>query len=295
MQSTHRRTVADLVRLHGGLGEETRVGSTIQPIHAPEIAEVLAVISPAKSLNFDTCPATRKASTPIFLDDAAILIEDLAKLAPGDISELMGISQRLGESNCNRYNEWRKDVRHGKQAALAFSGDVYMGLAAWDFSARQFTSLQRRVRILSGLYGLLRPLDKIHPHRLEMGTAFANERGRDLYAFWGGRITDALAAELAGHRNKTLVNLASNEYWRAVNETELQAQVLNTRFLDEKNGRYKCISFYAKRARGLMARHIAVHRIETVKALKDFNAQGYRYSASHSRAGELTFVRAAAP
>ena len=255
---------------------------------------MLAVISPAKSLDFDTRPITRKASAPAFLDDAAVLIRDLTKLAPGDISELMGISQKLGELNCNRYNEWRTDTRHGKQAALAFTGDVYMGLAAWDFSAQQLTSLQRRVRILSGLYGLLRPLDKIHPYRLEMGTSFANERGRDLYAFWGNRITDALNAELSGHRNKTLVNLASNEYWHAVNETELQAKVLNTRFLDERNGEYKFISFYAKKARGLMARYIASNRVETVKALKDFNAEGYRYSASHSRDGELAFVRAAA-
>ena len=254
---------------------------------------MLAVLSPAKSLDFDTRPVTRKASTPAFLDDAAILIEDLTKLAPGEVSELMGISQKLGELNCDRYNEWNKDPRRGKQAALAFTGDVYMGLAAWDFSARELTSLQRRVRILSGLYGLLRPLDKIHPYRLEMGTAFSNERGRDLYAFWGNRITESLNAEMAGHRNKTLVNLASNEYWQAVNETELQAKVLNTRFLDEKNGQYKIISFYAKKARGLMARYIARNRVETVRALRDFDAQGYRYSASHSRLGEITFVRAA--
>lgn len=254
---------------------------------------MLAVISPAKSLDFDTRPATRKASTPAFLDDASILIDDLTKLAPGDVSDLMGISQKLGELNCDRYNEWRKDTRDGKQAALAFTGDVYRGLAAWDFSARQLTSLQRRVRILSGLYGLLRPLDKIHAYRLEMGTAFANERGRDLYAFWGRRITDALNAELAGHRNKTLVNLASNEYWQAVREAELQAKVVNVRFLDEKNGQYKIISFHAKRARGLMARYIARHRVETVKALKDFNAEGYRFAADRSSACELTFARAA--
>ena len=252
---------------------------------------MLAVLSPAKSLDFDTAPATRKASAPAFLDDAAILIDDLTQLAPGQISDLMGISQKLGELNCNRYNEWRKDLRHGKQAALAFTGDVYMGLAAWELDARTLTSLQRRVRILSGLYGLLRPLDKIHPYRLEMGTSFANARGRDLYAFWGGRITDALNAELAGHRNKTLVNLASNEYWHVVHETDLQANVLNTRFLDKKNGQYKIISFYAKKARGLMARYIAENRVETVKALKDFQAQGYRFSESHSRDGELAFVR----
>ena len=254
---------------------------------------MLAVISPAKSLDFETRPNTRKATTPAFLDDAASLIKDLTKLAPGDVSDLMGISTKLGELNCDRYNEWRKDTRGGKQAALAFTGDVYMGLGAWDFSARELTSLQRRVRILSGLYGLLKPLDRIHPYRLEMGTAFANSRGRDLYAYWGIRITDALNADLAGHRNKTLVNLASNEYWHAVDPDNLEAKVLAVRFLDRKkgNGEYKIISFFAKKARGLMAAYIAKNRVETVKALRGFACEGYRYSAAHSRDGELAFIR----
>lgn len=252
---------------------------------------MLAVISPAKSLDFETRPTTRKASTPAFLDDAAALIEDLVKLAPGEVSDLMGISTKLGELNCNRYNEWRKATRGGKQAALAFTGDVYMGLAAWDFDARELTSLQRRVRILSGLYGLLKPMDRIHPYRLEMGTAFANARGRDLYAFWGDRVTDALNAELAKHRNKTLVNLASNEYWGVVDPDGLEAKVIGARFLDRNNGQYKIISFYAKKARGLMAAYIAKNRVETVKALKAFDWEGYRYSAEHSRKSELAFVR----
>ena len=252
---------------------------------------MLAVISPAKSLDFETRPTTRKASTPAFLDDAAALIEDLVKLAPGEVSDLMGISTKLGELNCDRYNEWRKATRGGKQAALAFTGDVYMGLAAWDFDARELTSLQRRVRILSGLYGLLKPMDRIHPYRLEMGTAFANARGRDLYAFWGDRVTDALNAELARHRNKTLVNLASNEYWGVVDPDGLEAKVIGARFLDRNNGQYKIISFYAKKARGLMAAYIAKNRVETVKALKAFDWEGYRYSAEYSRKSELAFVR----
>ena len=214
---------------------------------------MLAVISPAKSLDFETKPTTRKATTPAFLDDASVLIDDLVKLGPGEVSDLMGISTKLGELNCNRYNEWRKGTRGAKQAALAFTGDVYMGLRAWDFDARELTSLQRRVRILSGLYGLLKPMDKIHPYRLEMGTAFANERGRDLYAFWGDRVTDALNAELAGHRNKTLVNLASNEYWRAVKADKLEAKVLGTRFLDRQkgNGEYGMVSFLRQKKRAV--------------------------------------------
>lgn len=252
---------------------------------------MLAVISPAKSLDFETRPTTRKSSTPAFLDDAALLVKDLSKLAPGDISDLFGISQKLGELNCNRYAEWQKDSSGGKQAALAFTGDVYMGLDAWNFDARELNSLQRRVRILSGLYGLLKPLDKIHPYRLEMGTRFANPRGRDLYAFWGDRLAHALNEELAGHRNKTLVNLASNEYWQAADSNALTAKVLHVRFLDWNNGQYRIISFFAKRARGLMAGYIARNRVETVKSLKAFDADGYRYSERHSRNGELTFVR----
>ena len=253
---------------------------------------MLAVISPAKSLDFESKPTTRKASTPAFLDDAALLIDDLVKLAPGDVSDLMGISTKLGELNCDRYSQWRKETRGGKQAALAFTGDVYMGLNAWNFDARELTSLQRRVRILSGLYGLLRPLDRIHPYRLEMGTSFANARGQDLYSFWGDRVTDALNAELAGHRNKTLVNLASQEYWGVVRPEGLNAKVLSARFLDCKNGHYKIISFYAKKARGMMAGYIAKNRVETVKALREFDWAGYRYSKEHGRrVDELTFVR----
>ena len=256
---------------------------------------MLAVISPAKSLDFETRPATRKSSQPAFLDEASLLIDDLTKLAPGDVSDLMGISAKLGELNCNRYNEWRRDGRGAKQAALAFTGDVYMGLAAWNFAPRELTSLQRRVRILSGLYGLLRPLDKIHPYRLEMGTPFANPRGKDLYAFWGDKVTEALNEELAKHRNKTLVNLASNEYWGVVNPDALDAKVVQTRFLDRKNGQYRIISFYAKKARGLMASYIARNRIETIKGLKAFDSNGYRFSEPHSRPGELAFVRNEAP
>lgn len=252
---------------------------------------MLAVLSPAKSLDFATEPTTRKATAPAFQKEAATLIKGLRKLAPGDVADLMGISAKLGALNCDRYAEWRKDGDGGKQAALAFTGDVYMGLAAWHLDGRELNSLQRRVRILSGLYGLLRPLDRIQPYRLEMGTRFANARGKDLYAFWGRRIADALNAELAGHRNKTVVNLASNEYWHAVDEDALEAKVLHTRFLDRKNGQDKIISFYAKKARGLMARYIAQERVETVRGLRDFNAEGYSYSATHSRPGELAFLR----
>ena len=276
--------------MEGGLPNPCCTGADIAR-RERQGGHVLAVISPAKSLDFDTPPTTRKATTPRFLGDAATLIDDLAQLAPGEISDLMGVSTKLGELNCDRYNQWRKDTAGAKQAALAFTGDVYRGLQAWTFNALELNSLQRRVRILSGLYGLLRPLDAIHPHRLEMGTRLATARGKDLYAFWGDRVTTALNEAIAPHRNRTVVNLASKEYWSAVRPEGLDAKVLGTRFLDRKNGAYKMVSFFAKRARGLMAGYIARHKVETAKALKAFDWEGYRYSPAHSHEDELTFVR----
>ena len=253
---------------------------------------MLAVISPAKSLDFESRPHTRKRSTPGFLDHSAELIDGLRGLAPGEVSDLMNISTRLGELNCNRYHEWRPDNRGAKQAALAFRGDVYMGLAAWDMEARELTSLQRRVRILSGLYGLLKPLDMIHPYRLEMGTKFENTRGRNLYEFWGSAITDALNEELGGHRVKVLVNLASNEYWDVLDPDRIGAnRVIRPMFKDLKNGRYKFISFYAKKARGLMASFVVKNRIDTIKGLKDFDWGGYRYCEAESSNDEFVFLR----
>ena len=256
---------------------------------------MLAVISPAKSLDFESSPHTRKRSTPGFLGQSAELIDGLRELAPGEVSDLMGISARLGELNCNRYHEWRPDSRGAKQAALAFRGDVYMGLAAWDMEPRELTSLQRRVRILSGLYGLLKPLDMIHPYRLEMGTRFENARGGNLYQFWGSTITEALNEELGGHRVKVLVNLASNEYFGAVRAADLDARLVNTRFLERRDGRDRMISFFAKRARGLMAAHIARNRVETLRGLKEFSAEGYEFDPAQSSADEFVYVREGKP
>ena len=254
---------------------------------------MLLVISPAKSLDFDSVPATRKHSQPAFLRDAQALVDGLRELGPGELSDLMHISTRLGELNCDRFNEWSPPFTRGnaRQAVLAFRGDVYMGMRAWDFSERDFAWAQKRVRILSGLYGLLKPLDLIQPYRLEMGTPFANARGPDLYAFWGDRLTDALRDELDGHRTRTLVNLASNEYWNAVRPERLEARVVTPVFKDLKNGRYKFISFFAKKARGAMIAHVVRNRIDTVKGVKDFDWQGYRFSAEQSTADDLVFLR----
>ncbi len=254
---------------------------------------MLLVISPAKSLDFDSAPPTRKHSQPAFLPDSQALVDRLKDLGPGEISDLMHISTKLGELNCDRFNEWSPPFtrKNAKQAVLAFKGDVYMGMEAWNFSERDFTWAQRRVRILSGLYGLLKPLDLIQPYRLEMGTALANPRGRDLYAFWSERLTDTLRCELDAHRTRTLVNLASNEYWNAVDPARLDARLVTPVFKDLKNGRYMFVSFFAKKARGAMVSFVVRNRIDTVKGLKDFDWQGYRFSHEQSSADELVFLR----
>ena len=255
---------------------------------------MLMVISPAKSLDFESRPTTRKFSQPEFLDDARLLIDELKDLSPGEISDLMGISAKLGELNCDRYNEWAPPFtrKNAKPAALAFRGDVYMGMQAWNYSERDFTWAQKRVRILSGLYGVLKPLDLIQPYRLEMGVSLPNPRGRNLYEFWGDRLSAALGAELEDHRSKLLVNLASNEYWDVLDPDRVGARrVVQPVFKDLKNGRYKFISFYAKKARGLMASFVVKNRVDRVGGLKDFDWGGYRYCDAQSSRDEFVFLR----
>ncbi len=255
---------------------------------------MLLVISPAKSLDFESRPTTRKFSQPEFLDDARLLIDELKDLSPGEISDLMGISTKLGELNCDRYNEWALPFTrdNAKQAALAFRGDVYVGMQAWDYSERDFTWAQKRVRILSGLYGVLKPLDLIQPYRLEMGISLPNPRGKNLYEFWGDRLSEALGSELENHRSKLLVNLASNEYWDVLDPGRIGAnRVVRPVFKDLKNGRYKFISFYAKKARGLMASYIVKNRVDTMRGLKDFDWGGYRYCDAESSKDEFVFLR----
>ena len=255
---------------------------------------MLLVISPAKSLDFESRPTTRKFSQPMFLDDAQLLIDQLKDLSPGEISDLMGISTKLGELNCDRYNEWALPFTadNAKQAALAFRGDVYQGMQAWDYSERDFTWAQRRVRILSGLYGVLKPLDLIQPYRLEMGVSLTNPRGRNLYDFWGDRLSESLGEELENHRSKLVVNLASNEYWDVLDTDRIGARrIVRPVFKDLKNGRYKFISFYAKKARGLMASFVVKNRIDTMRGLKDFDWGGYRYCDAESSRDEFVFLR----
>ena len=254
---------------------------------------MLLVISPAKTLDYETPPVTPRHTQPEFLDHAQELIQQLRELSPAQIAELMHLSDKLAGLNAARYGSWHPDFTpaNAKQALLAFKGDVYTGLNAEDFSEADFDFAQRHLRMLSGLYGLLRPLDLMQPYRLEMGTKLANARGKDLYAFWGERISGWLNEALAAQGDDILVNLASNEYFSSVKRKALNARVIDTEFKDLKNGQYKIISFYAKKARGLMARYVIKERLQDPQGLKDFNDQGYRFSVEHSRPDSLVFLR----
>lgn len=254
---------------------------------------MLVVISPAKTLDYETPLATTIHTIPTFLDDAEILINELRALSPLQVSELMGISPQLGDLNFGRYLNWQRpfDLDNARQAVLAFKGDVYLGLHVQALNQKDLQWAQNHLRILSGLYGLLRPLDLMQPYRLEMGTRFANSRGANLYKFWGDKITEGLNVALQRHRQPLLVNLASNEYFRAVRADRLAAEVITPVFKDWKGGKYKVVSFYAKKARGLMSAYIIKNRLEKVDAIKNFAGDGYAYNAALSSAREWVFTR----
>ena len=254
---------------------------------------MLMVISPAKTLDYQTPPTTERFTLPEHMDDAAELIEQLRSLGPAEVAELMHLSDKLAALNVARYGSWSRECtpQNAKQALLAFKGDVYTGLGADDFSEAELDFAQRHLRMLSGLYGVLRPLDLMQPYRLEMGTRLSNTRGKDLYAFWGERISQWLNQALAEQGDDILLNLASNEYFSAVRLPALRARVINVQFRDLKNGQYKIISFHAKRARGLMARYVIRQRIADPAQLRDFAEQGYRFAAEQSSASELVFLR----
>lgn len=257
---------------------------------------MLVIISPAKTLNFSTSAATRKHSVPSFLPQSRQLITTLRNQSPADLAALMGISSKLADLNYQRYADWQLPFTsdNAKQAMLAFKGDVYQGLAADDFTERDLSWAQKHVRILSGLYGLLRPLDLIQPYRLEMGTRLQTSAGSDLYQFWGGRLTDAVNEALedsGGSRRPVLVNLASNEYFNALDPEKINARIITPTFRDLKDGRYKFISFFAKRARGLMTRYVVKERVSTLKALRAFDWQGYSFSEALSDGDDWVYLR----
>lgn len=255
---------------------------------------MLMVISPAKTLDFETPPTTERFTQPQYLDHSQELILQLRELTPAQISELMHLSDKLAGLNAARFGSWTPAFtpENAKQALLAFKGDVYTGLAAETLSETDLDYAQQHLRMLSGLYGLLRPLDLMQPYRLEMGTKLANARGKDLYAFWGERISEWLNEALAEQGDDVLLNLASNEYFSAVKRSALKARVIDTEFRDQKNGQYKIISFYAKKARGMMSRFVICERIDNPEHLKQFDVQGYRFDKELSKPDKLVFLRA---
>jgi cytoplasmic iron level regulating protein YaaA (DUF328/UPF0246 family) len=253
---------------------------------------MLMIISPAKTLDYDSPLATQTHTQPEFLDDACELIDQLKTLEPHQVSNLMSISEKLGQLNADRFQNWHTPFTpdNARQAVLAFKGDVYTGLEVESFGEDDFTFAQKHLRILSGLYGLLKPLDLMQAYRLEMGTKFENHRGKDLYEFWGRKLTDALNKLLADD-DKVLVNLASNEYFKSVQKKHLDARLITPQFKDWKNGQYKMISFYAKKARGLMCRFAIENRITQASDLKGFNLEGYAFSEKQSDDNNWVFLR----
>jgi len=255
---------------------------------------MIIVLSPAKSLDYETPPHVTKHTLPEFAADSAELIDGLRKLSPQEIGSLMHISDPLARLNFQRYADWSPTfgTHNSKQAMLAFNGDVYEGFDAKSLPATDLDYAQNHVRVLSGLYGLLRPLDLLQPYRLEMGTKFSNTRGKDLYAFWGDRITAALNAQMKKQKGaRVLVNCASNEYFKSVRPKHLDAPVISPVFQDWKNGQYKIISFHAKRARGLMARFAVQHRIDGPEGLQAFDSEGYAFDRKASTETSYVYRR----
>ena len=254
---------------------------------------MLLLLSPAKSLDYDSPAEGVPHTLPQFVSQSAELIEVLKHKTPTQISELMDLSDNLAALNVARYEAWRPKftAKNSKQAVLAFNGDVYDGLEAKSLKPKDLEWAQDHVCILSGLYGVLRPLDWMQPYRLEMGTALTNLRGKNLYQFWGASIAQHLNAQLAKEKTPVVVNLASQEYFKAVDQKVLKARVIECVFEEYKGGKYKVISFFAKRARGLLARYAIQKHIQNPEKLKDFNLEGYAYSASESEANRWVFRR----
>lgn len=256
---------------------------------------MLMVISPAKTLDFESTPGTKKHSCPQYLGKSGVLINVLRKQSPKSLGKLMGISPKLAEINAERYQNWRPPftLANAKQALFAFKGDVYMGLAAESYNARDIAFAQKHLRILSGLYGLLKPLDLIQAYRLEMGTKLKNPGGKDLYAFWGDEITGAINAVLVSHRSKVLVNLASKEYFGSIRPEALDGRLVTPVFKDFNNGNYKVLGFFAKKARGLMASYIIKNRIDKADDIKSFDMDGYRFNSDLTQDDAWVFTRKA--
>jgi len=258
---------------------------------------MLALISPAKKLNYDFDPVFAQHTLPDFLTQSENLVSSAKQLSRSKLAETMKLSDSLADLNWQRFQAFETpfSTDNARQAALVFNGDTYVGLDAHSLSEKDLDYAQSSLRILSGLYGLLRPMDLIQPYRLEMGARFKPARRNDLYDFWGSQLTDALNRELADHEDKTIVNLASNEYIKAIRRKELNGNLLTIAFKEIKDGEERMIGMFAKQARGMMARFIIQNRIETVEGLKAFNSGGYKFRPKQSDDNTWVFSRKQPP
>ncbi|MCW8934512.1 MAG: peroxide stress protein YaaA [Gammaproteobacteria bacterium] len=254
---------------------------------------MLIVVSPAKTLDYTTPPKIKKFTIPDYLNDSAELIHRMRELSSLDISELMKVSTKIADLNFDRFEAWNKKFteKNAKQAVLAFKGDVYTGLDAESFTEKDFAFAQKHFRMLSGLYGLLRPLDLMQAYRLEMGTRLSNERGKNLYEFWGDTVTEGLNAQLKEIKSKYLINLASNEYFKVVKPKVLKGEIITPAFKELKNGEYKMIGVYAKKARGLLSRYIIQNQLSDIEDIKSFDLQGYKFNKKVSKGNNWVFTR----
>ncbi len=254
---------------------------------------MLLVISPAKKLDYEPQNKTSIYTTPDYLKESSQLIKRLRDFSTLDISELMDVSTNIAELNFERYSSWSSNftVDNSKQSILAFNGDVYTGMDAMSFDSKDFKFAQKHLRILSGLYGLLRPLDLMKAYRLEMGSKLSTTRGKNLYEFWDIIITDGLNQQLKTIKSDVLINLASNEYFKSVKKKQLNANIITPMFKDYKNGDYKMIGIYAKKARGLLSRYIIKNKMTKPDDIKNFDAEGYQFNKKLSHEHNWIFTR----
>ena len=254
---------------------------------------MLMILSPAKTLDFESSLTTDRRSIPACSQQAAEVIESLLRLSRKEIAGRMKLKPELAETTCRQFTDWQQKPtpRIARPAALAYRGNAFVGLDAATFSEDDFAFAQGSLRILSGLYGILRPLDLIQPYRLEMGTKLKSARGKDLYQFWGTRINEVINKDLGQGDDRVLVNLASNEYFKSVKSTLVEGRIVTPSFKEEKNGDFKQVTFFAKKARGLMTSYIIQNQLENVEEIKTFNLEGYRFNMALSEDDDWVFTR----
>lgn len=254
---------------------------------------MIVILSPSKTMNFEDQVSAKEYSNPVFQEEAKTLVQTLQQLKPEEIKQLMDVKDKLAELNYQRFQEFDLSFSpsSGRQALLAYRGDVYAGLDIANYSEQDLQFAQQQVRIISGLYGLVRALDVIQPYRLEMSNQLNNPRGKDLYTFWGHKITDQIQQELKEHQNQILVNLASNEYFKAIDQNQVKHQLITPLFKEYKDGKYKTIAIYAKKARGMMTDYIIQNKIEDPEGIKGFDYEGYHYNPELSTDRDWVFTR----